>query len=305
MSNLHKFTCDRCKYDYFVSDDIYYNNRHKIVCPECGSKFKIETIYLSDSVGVNMRDSFSISSTDVRTNRTTLDESDETPTNRVRIIKLIEEFINTKDDTNLTNHFEPLVKEFSHSWEDEIICYRGVCKDLYCKFESKQISPTPKEYAQNNRYSKQNERAFYLIDNPKFIKNEIGLTEWIEQKYIINPITHKLKLANVTSSNVELHNDLAHIFKISESGKSSTGIDFEKISKENYDNKYLISQFIANLFKEYKWDGLVIPGVHGHSEEHYNNIVIFEHVLDDWQSWCDGELYESKNNTTKTKEFND
>lgn len=293
MANLYNMKCADCNHSYEVNVDIYYNRTQKILCPKCGSKYKIETIEFSDNVGLNMRDSFSLSSTDVRTNRTTLDESDATPTNRVKIIQLLEKYVNTYDETSLAEHFEPLVKDFTHQWTDEIICYRGVNKSLYSKFECKRISPTPKEYAQNNRYSKKNERAFYLIDNPKFIKDEIGITEWIEQKYIINPITHKLKLVNITSSNIELHNDLAHIFKISESGKSSTGIDFEKISKENYDNKYLISQFIANLFKQYEWDGLVIPGVHGSSEEHYNNIVIFEKTLDGWHEWCDGEIYSS------------
>lgn len=293
MTNLYNLKCADCSHSYQVTDDKYYDRTQKILCPKCGSKYKIETIEFSDNVGLNMRDSFSISSTDVRTNRTTLDESDEMPTNRVKIVELLEDFVNTGDETSLVEHFEPLVKEFTHKWTDEIICYRGVDKNLYSKFECKRISPTPKDYAQNNRYSKKNERAFYLIDKSKFIRNEINLNEWIEQKYIINPITHKLKLANVTSSNIELHNDLAHIFKISESGKSSTGINFENVLKEKNVNRYLISQFIANLFKQYEWDGLVIPGVHGHSQEHYNNIVIFEYALDAWSEWCDGEFYNS------------
>jgi hypothetical protein len=275
-----------------VSDEQYYDRDRKIVCPKCHSKYKMQTIELSDNMGLNMRDSFAISSTDIRTNRTTLDESDETPTNRIKIVEIIEEFIHTGNNTKLNEHFEPLVKEFTHHWENKIICYRGVDKNLSNKFENNQIAPTPTEYAQNNRYSQKNERVFYLIDKPKYIKNEVALDEWIEQKYILNSKTNKLKLADVTSSNKELHNDLAHIFKTSESGKSSTGIDFEKMCKEKYNNKYLISQFIAKLFKKYKWDGLVIPGVHGNSDGIYNNIVIFEHVLDNWQSWCDGEFYD-------------
>jgi uncharacterized Zn ribbon protein len=289
---MHNFVSSNCKYNYQVSDEQYYDRDNKILCPECHSKYKMQTIELSDNMGLNMRDSFSISSTDIRTDRITLDENDDNPTNRIKIVKIIEEFIHTGNDTQLTEHFEPLVKEFTHHWENKIICYRGVNKNLSYTFKNKQISPTPKEYVANNRYSQKNEMAFYLIDKPKYIKNEIGIDEWIEQKYILNPKYHKLKLAYVTSTNKELHNDLAHIFKISESGKFSTGINFENILKEKSANKYLISQFIANLFKQYEWDGLVIPGIHGNSKEVYNNIVIFEHALDSWQSWCDGEFYD-------------
>lgn len=292
MNELHNIKCADCNCNHQVTDSKYYCRTEKTLCPNCGSKYKIVTIELSDNLEQNIHDSFSLGSTDIRTNRTTLEDSDETPTNTILIIELLQDYIKTGDEKKLIRHFEPLVKQFSFQWDSEIICYRGVSKDLACKFKSKQISPTPKEYAQNNRYSQKNERAFYLIDNPKYIKNEIELNEWIEQKYILVPSMYNLKLADVTASNKELHNDLAHIFKISESGKSSTGIDFEKMCKEKYDNRYLISQFIAKLFKKYNWDGLIIPGIHGNSDENYNNIVIFERALESWQSWCDGEFCE-------------
>ena len=91
MTDPHQFTCSDCSYPYQVSDEQYYDRDRKIVCPKCHSKYKMQTIELSDNMGLNMRDTFSISSTDVRTNRTTLDESDETPTNRI----MIEDFIHT------------------------------------------------------------------------------------------------------------------------------------------------------------------------------------------------------------------
>ena len=292
MTEENKYTCIDCNSDYFVSNEVYYYQRENIFCPKCGSKKKSQTIVFEDRFNSNIRDSFSVFSTDIKTNRTTLDESDETPTNRIKIINLIQDFLDTNCEKNLREHFEPLVKYFSHSWISEIICYRGVNKKYAESFKNKQISPTAKEYSKNNRYSEQNEMAFYLIDNPKFIKNEICLDSWIEQKYIINPIKHKLKFADLTSSNKELDNDLALIFKITESGKSSTGINFEKICEDKYNNRYKISQFIAKLFKKYDWDGLIIPGVHGEKDDVYNNIVIFEKVLNRWQDWCIGKFYE-------------
>ncbi len=242
MNNEEHIICHECRYKYL-------DKNLGIKCPKCGSTEK--TISLENNASMGLTDSFELIGTDRNTNRAALFESSDKETNRSTIDKLIDDFIDSGNSKNIDEHFDPLIKNFNDKWKNKITCYRGVNTKHRDKFQTNQISPTEKEYTKDNRYSKKGERAFYLIDNPKYIKDEIDPDNWIEQKYNIVPEVHELRLANVSSLNVELHNDIACFFQISELGKSSGKSD------------YFISQYIANLFKKYHWDGLIIPGVRG------------------------------------------
>jgi len=59
-------------------------------------------------------------------------------------------------------------------------------------------------------------------------------------------------------------------------------------------SKYLVSQLLASVFKEFGWDGLYVPGVHGRQGDHYHNLTLIGQVVDKWEDWTVGKYFQKK-----------
>ena len=174
----------------------------------------------------------------------------------------------------------------------KIICYRGLSINSESNLEDNYIGPPPKKYLTENRYNNKSEKCLYLIDDNNFIGEEIQETKWLEQKYKINVSDYEI--ADLSISNDEMNNILKLAFYMAERGITNGGYNIEKELQNRGKTKYLYSQLLSKVFQKYNWDGFYIPGVRGKKGSHYNNIVIFESIVNNWRKWVCGNYYYSK-----------
>ncbi len=239
---------------------------------------------------ITVRDDLIIGSTSGKTNRSTIHSDNRNPTDTVKIQEFIIEFVEKRTDS-LLKYIDPLVKDFNTFLQGLYITfYRGVDISVWKKLSSNKIGPSPN--SNDGRYNVQGEKCIYLIDTIDFLFSEINSLDMLVQRYDI-PVC-KLKIADLSSNNKELHNSLALAFDMIENGRTSTGYNFESVLENRGESKYLVSQLFSNTFKKYGWDGLYIPGVHGNQGQFYNNCTIFGTIVDQWENWAIGSYFKKQ-----------
>lgn len=234
---------------------------------------------------INLTDDIVAKVTRGNTNRTHIATNTKNPVDTEKIRNLIIEFLYNRDN-KIFNYIRNLVSNF-----DDILSnnnttfYRAIDYSIKSKLTTNKIGPSP--YPDDNRYSKKGENALYLIDKKDFelISKEINLEKdkLLLQKYKI-PIDD-IKIADISSCNKNINNSILIIFDICETGNISSKIKINKKFKEIGLSEYLFSQKIAGIFKEFGWDGLYIPGVHGSINNHYHNLCIFSPKCNNWENW--------------------
>lgn len=224
--------------------------------------------------------------TNGKTGRLTTPLNTKNTTDKEKIEKLIEEYIENYT-WDLKDYIENLVKDFNSPLRlQNCKFYRGV--DSSTKLVSNKIGPAPNPG--DNRYNIQGEKCLYLIDNNiNFLFEELNLPTLLIQEYNI-PV-NDFKVADLSSNNKTLHNSLGLAFEMTERGKTLSGYNIEEELEKRRKSKYLISQLLAKYFKECDWDGLYIPGVHGEPENHYCNLAIFGQIVDQWEKWTVGDYF--------------
>ncbi|SFM00528.1 hypothetical protein [Halanaerobium salsuginis] len=258
-------------------------------------KDNIKNIKVFDSVKNKIEGSIKVEAGDTRTGRKVVHYDSKDPgisEARKKLEKLIKDFVEL-GKPDLETYLAEIVSKFRCKTNlKQILCYRGLSIESESNLNDKYIGPAPKEYITDNRYNSKNENCLYLIDDNKFIKEEICKENWLEQKYEI-PLSD-YKIADLSVDNNKINNILKLAFYMSEKGRTNSGYNIESALQKRGKSKYLYSQLLAKLFKKYKWDGFFIAGVRGRKKEHYNNIVIFESIIRDWQEWISGQYYYHK-----------
>jgi len=240
-------------------------------------------VVIKDTIG--MKDEFVVKSTSGKTNRETIHADSRNPTGTDEIQKHIFSYV--KNETNdLPLYIELLVKKFNSDLDlENHIFFRGV--NISVILTSKQIGPAPNPG--NGRYNVQGEKCIYLTDSIDSIYSELKSSSVLVQRFDI-PID-TLKIADLSSNNSSLHNNLALAFDMAESGRTSAGYCFENELEKHNKSRYLVSQLLSSLFKKYEWDGIYIPGVHGEQGHHYHNLVIFGTKVNEWEAWANGSYF--------------
>ena len=235
-----------------------------------------------------MKDSLKSTVTRGKTNRSHISTDTDNPTDIEKIRKLFEQYLFNSDE-KLFDYIENEVEIFQYRLQNiSGIFYRGLNEKYRCKIIGCKIGPPKKPIA--NRYNDENEQALYLIDNIDFLPREINSNKILLQNYKI-PID-ELNIADISSENKNIDNNLSIIFDICETGRISDQINIEETLKNSGKSKYLISQKIAGIFKKFGWEGLFIPGVHGDKNQHYHNLCIFYPALKKWEKWTIGNYKE-------------
>jgi hypothetical protein len=186
----------------------------------------------------------------------------------------------------LEKYLDDLVAAFSSIVSNEsITLYRGI--DASIKLDGQQIGPSP--HSSEGRYNESGERCLYLIDNDAFLPSEINASNIFVQKYSI-PLS-ELHIADLSSTNQSIDNSLAIIFQFTERGWTDSGLNFEDEFRAMGKSEYLLSQYVAHVFKNHGWQGLYVPGVHGKSGDTYTNLALFGDCIDRWKKWAIGDYY--------------
>lgn len=255
----------------------------------------IKQIKVFDSLTNKIEDSIEVETGDTRTGRTAVHYDSKNPDiseAKSKLENLIIKFVE-EETVALKNYLAQIISKFKYQPDlDKIICYRGLSIESESNLDNEYIGPAPKKYITDNRYNSKKESCLYLIDNNKFIKEEICEENWLEQKYEI-PVAD-YKIADLSVNNGEINNILELAISMSERGRTNSGYNIESELQKRGKSKYLYSQLLAKLFKEYGWEGFYIAGVHGNKEEHYNNLVIFTSIIGNWQNWVSGKYYYNK-----------
>ncbi len=258
-------------------------------CPYCGKHGRKIYKQFSEKMGISV--DLAVTATSGKTNRSVVHCDTLNPTDTDKVENLIISFINNHCETQLKTYIETQLKTFSTSIShDDRIFFRGIDYHDKDKLDSQKIGPSPK--ASQGRYNVDGEHCLYLADNCNFIHHELNSDHIIVQKYKIH-MSH-YKIADVSSTNTTLHNNIALLFDMTERGKIASGYDIEKGLKNKNLSKYMISQMIASCFKNKYWDGLYIPGVHGENGTTYNNLIIFDSIVDQWEDWTEDSYFEIK-----------
>ena len=254
-------------------------------CPKCGEPVCPLKINEHDDVKVN--ESQGIKSQSVKTDRIIPHHDSENPTGVHEIEQLVIDFVkNGSDDLSL--YIDNLVCDFKNNVKVNKLFYRGLTESDKGKLQSPYIGPSP--FPREGRYNKKGEQCLYLIDDDKFLSAELNSSNLLVQEYHIPTDIFK-KIAYLPSCNKELDDMLAKAFAMAEGEKTSCGFDIERGLEKRNRSKYSFSQLLASIFKEYKWDGLYIPGVHGGKGKFYSNLVIFDSICEQWEDWVKGKYY--------------
>lgn len=269
--------CSQCNTLLSSNDDQPYHN--------CGQTVRNIHIFAEDKI--DMEDRYVIQSTSGKTNRSTIHAASENPTDTVELHKLIISYVE-HETTDLASFIDRLVKNFNTVlYLDSQTFFKGVDISVKEQLKSKQIGPAPDPG--NGRYNRPCEKCIYLTDNIAFLHTELNKLDILVQEYDI-PV-NKYKIADLSPGNESLHNSLALVFDMAESGRTSLGYFIENELEIRGKSMYLVSQLLASFFKRYGWDGIYIPGVHGGQGCHYHNLAIFSTIIDEWETWTKGEYF--------------
>ena len=244
------------------------------------------------SDGIELKNDDRVDFIDGKTNRSVIHADSRNPTDTDKLQKLIIDFVENNSD-ELDYFIEQLVKNFAIVLTlDDIFFFRGVVS-LKILLPCNVIGPAPNP--KSGRYNKKNETCLYLIDTLDFLFSELDSESLLVQKYNV-PICY-YKIADLSPNNKSLHNSLGLAFQMTESGKTPSGYNIEANLEQRGKDRYLVSQLLASHFKEYHWDGMYIPGVHGAVGGHYHNLVLFSSIVSQWKQWVEGKYFKiSKNN---------
>lgn len=132
--------------------------------------------------------------------------------------------------------------------------------------------PEPRE----NRYNSRSQGALYLCDSEEGVRRELcpeGEGQLALQDYVL-PLD-SLRLADFAASG--LSELLSAAFDMAESslvpGRVGRG-------------DFLFSQVLADLVRESRFQGMLVPGVRGDREHRYLNVVVFDPPAGhDWPLW--------------------
>ena len=137
--------------------------------------------------------------------------------------------------------------------------------------------PKPHQTGDNGRYNKIGHPALYLSDSDYGVVREMPDESIYIQKYDIP--TNELRIADL---------------RILESQSFINGVMWhaEMAGRNGYPSK-IFSQTVGELIGR-RFDGFIVPGVHGEDGLNYKNIVILRHVKL-WTQWlregCSPRLY--------------
>jgi|GEM_PF-2053738 len=255
-------------------------------CPVCGKTGRHICASISD--GVSMRDDLAIRSTDGRTGRSALHSDTANPTDTVQIQASIDSFVNG-DPRALEKCVSALVQGFGFRLDlDNRRFFRGVSTAARCRVVGRHLGPSPQP--RDGRYNERGEQCIYLIDDWRFLPVELGTNELLVQEYLI-PVD-RLRIADLSAANTELSNGLALVFQMTERGRTSSGFEFERELVVKGKSRYAVSQTVARAFKQRRWQGMYIPGVHGTPGDTYRNLALFADCVKDWEEWTVGDYRE-------------
>lgn len=241
-------------------------------------------VYESDEIGVS--DVNRIGSTDQRTNRSVIHHDDQHPTKVIELDTLIIEFVET-GTAKLKEFLLPLVRDYSTKLPTIRKTYfRGLSVTKTPPDDRIGPSPAPED----NRYSAKGERCLYLIDDIHFLDKELKKSFFWIQEYDNIPFD-KMRIADLSSENSSMDNNLTLAFQRAESGRTASGYEFEGALKKEGKSPYLMSQLLAACFKKEDWDGIYVPGVHGERGKCYHNLSIFETKVSNWRDWTTHPYY--------------
>lgn len=265
--------CSHCGYD--LSPD------GTQPCPSCGKTGR--TIEVSVYERVVARDDHIMGIEQGETGRYAIHSDSKNPTDSLTIESLVQEFLSGRLAA-FEAYLDRFVARFKAAAAFKGTFYRGVDSSIKGLLLENVIGPSPTPG--QGRYNLAGERCIYLIDNAQFLPTELGTESILVQKYVISLST--LKIADLSPGN-EIENSLSLVFQMTERGKTGSGYDFELELQKQGKSKYLLSQSTAQCFKDYGWQGLYVPGVHGKPGQLYRNLVLFGSCVDSWRDWTIGE----------------
>lgn len=235
-----------------------------------------------------MRDDLVLEVKSAKTNRSIKHSDSRNETDTVLIEALIVSYVE-HGLSDFPLYIEGLVKNFHNRlFLPKPVFFRGVDDSVKNKLPSSQIGPSP--CPRDGRYNKPGEKCIYLIDTIDSLYAELNSSKTIlVQRY--NVPLDTLKIANLSSNNEDIDNSLALAFDMAERGMTSSGYEFERELEKRGKSKYLVSQLLSFLFKQFGWDGIYIPGVHGDQGHHYHNLAIFGTIVDEWEAWANGTYF--------------
>lgn len=266
-------------------------------CPNYGRKKRIIDLTLKDEM--QMGDDLVVSVISGKTNRSVIHSDSINETDTAKLEKLIIRYVQSL--VNLTSYIETFAKDFNNRLSlNEGVFYRAVDSSIKKDLSSNQIGPSPKG-ASDGRYNTCGEKCIYLIDRVDFLYDELNSSSILTQKFKIT--TDKLQIADFSSENKNLHNNLSLAFDMAERGMTSSGYPFEDELQSHGQSRYLVSQLLSTCFKKHAWDGLYIPGIHGNSGQQYHNLVIFGPAVDQWEKWADGCYFPMERHLCRVPKF--
>jgi len=159
-----------------------------------------------------------------------------------------------------------------------LVCFRGRFIRRGYPHGAESIGPPCRQQAAAGRYNKEGEPVLYLCDTEDGVKREFGVQKkrgrLFCQRFSI-PIS-ALRIADFRGG--DPNSMTSQVFSIAEDcGVQGRGPD-----------SYTFSQTVAEIVRQARFDGMVIPGVRGDRERHYCNVVIFDPWRDErWRSWVE------------------
>jgi hypothetical protein len=251
------------------------------------SNMKNENLQAAVFDGIGPSDGVRIGFTDHRTNRSIIHHDDQHPTKVIELDTLIIEFVKT-GTAELKEFLLPLVQNFSIQLPAIRKTYFRGLRDSKTPHRDR-IGP-PQKPKKDNRYSVIGETCLYLIDDIHFLDKELGTSSFWIQEYDNIPFD-KMRIADLSSENSSMDNNLTLAFQRAESGRTASGYEFEDELKKKGKSPYLMSQLLAACFKKENWDGIYVPGVHGERGKYYHNLSIFEAKVSNWRDWTTRPYY--------------
>jgi hypothetical protein len=135
------------------------------------------------------------------------------------------------------------------------------------------MGPPPRNVAQGGRYAAPDMVVLYLCDSPAAVVMELALPAGVGpflQDYVVGA---SVRLADFTDA--RLREFIKAVFDMSENSMVAGRVG---------PTGYGFSQVVAEIVREAGFEGMIVPGVRGHKEFQYRNVVVFEPGTN-WVDW--------------------
>lgn len=202
---------------------------------------------------------------------------------------IIVDFIETGNADQIEAVLGCAIKDFESKHVDvaELTFYRGV---ELTRVKDKRFGPPPNGLQGSSRYNESDssdhrQRTLYTASSPKAVLLELKQDKCKMQEFMF---AEEMRIADLTSSNSTLDDKLRVAFLCAERGMTM----MTKLDNLVDEKRYRLSQWLANQFRKYEWDALLVPGVQGNTEFQYNNLCVFYPKADEWHSYTHIDSYE-------------